>query len=103
MLSMTKVVILLLLFNAIEYSISEAEDNCNKTGDGKANDAYLCAHHKFGATPPETRSEMPKRSFQAGQGDDEKYCCLNYAISCNEVITVSNTCAFQTTSQLTFL
>ena len=105
--SMTKVVILLVLFNEIEYSMSEPEPNCEGKNDEKTNTAIECAYLKFGwQFPMLSGSEMakePKWALQSGQDVDEKTCCKDYAINCNTVKAVSNTCVCDTTSQLTLL
>ena len=88
--SMTKVVILLLLINGIEYSMSKAEDKCDLTNGGKVTKAALCGQLKF------TSIQMPKQSFGADGGGDPKTCCTLYAGFCYETKAVSNTCVCET-------
>ena len=108
--SMTKVVILLLLFNAIEYSMSAIDDGCDATNRGKVFIASNCGEMKISLIKKEPKdipkNEMPKdlnKPFPAIEGNTPSECCKRYMSSCYKEKAVSNTCVCETTSQLTFL
>ena len=87
--SMTKVVILLVLFNAIEYSMSKHK--CDDKNREKVETAEKCGGSKFGPIHNDTKTNGPMT---------EKECCQSYSYSCNGIKTVSNSSICETASQL---